>query len=134
MKRALSLAACLIAFGMIALTQEEADYQKWMKTTGATAGSLRKNLESKNSDGAAADAKKLQATFQQVHDFWHKRGVDDAMKLAMDAGSGFKEVGELASAGKFDDASATLKKTTGACAGCHNAHREKASDGSWKIK
>jgi mono/diheme cytochrome c family protein len=134
MKRTLSLAACLIAFGVIALTQEDADYQKWMKTTAATAGSLRKNLEAKNGDGAASDAKKLQEVFQQVHDFWQKKGVDDATKFAMDAGSGFKEVSELASAGKFDDASAALKKTMSNCAGCHGAHRDKAPDGSFKIK
>ena len=134
MKRAMSVAACLIAFGMTALTQDEADYQKWMKTTGATVGSLRKNLAAKNGEGATADAKKLQDTFQQVHDFWHKKNVDDAMKLAMDASSGFKEVGDLASSGKFDDASGALTNTMKTCAGCHNAHREKASDGSWKIK
>ena len=133
MKRAMSLAICLIAFGMIALTQEEADYQKWMKTTGATAGSLTKNLAAKNGEGATADAKKLQETFQQVHDFWHKKGVNDARQFAMDASSGFKEVGELASAGKFDDASAAQKKTMTNCAGCHNAHREKTADG-FKIK
>jgi hypothetical protein len=134
MKRALSLAACLIALGMTAFTQEDADYQKWMKTTGATASSLRKNLEAKNGAGAAADAKKLQGMFQQVHDFWHKKGVNDAMQFAMDASSGFKEVGELASTGKFDDASGALKRTMANCVGCHNAHRDKASDGSFKIK
>jgi len=133
MKRAMSLAACLIVFGMTALTQEEADYQKWMKTTGATAGTLRKNLDAQNSEGATADAKKLQETFQQVHDFWHKKGVNDAMQFAMDASSGFKEVGELASAGKFEDASAALKKTMANCAGCHKVHREKTTDG-FKIK
>ena len=133
MKRAMSLAACLIVFGMTALTQEEADYQKWMKTTGATAGTLRKNLDAKNSEGATADAKKLQETFQQVHDFWQKKGVNDAMQFAMDASSGFKEVGELASAGKFEDASAALKKTMANCAGCHKVHREKTTDG-FKIK
>src|SRR5262245_32499597 len=134
MKCALSFASCLIAFGMTALAQDDADYQRWMKTTGATAGSLRKNLEAKNGEGAATDAKKLQETFQQVHEFWQKKGVDDAMKFALAAKSGFKEVGELASGGKFDDATAALKKTMGTCAGCHNAHREKASDGSFKIK
>ncbi len=133
MKRAMTLAACLIAFGMTALTQEEADFQKWMKTTGAAAGSLRKNLDAKNGEGATADAKTLQETFQQVHDFWHKKGVNDAMQFAMDASSGFKEVGELASAGKFDDASAALKKSMANCAGCHKAHREKTADG-FKIK
>jgi mono/diheme cytochrome c family protein len=105
-----------------------------MKTAGATSGSLRKNLDAKNGEAASADAKKLQEVFEQVHDFWHKKNVDDAMRFAMGARDGFGEVAEQASAGKFDDASATLKKTTANCGGCHAAHREKAADGSWKIK
>jgi mono/diheme cytochrome c family protein len=105
-----------------------------MKTVGATSGSLRKNLDAKNTDGASADAKKLQEVFEQVHDYWHKKNVEDAMKFAMDARDGFGTVAEQASAGKFDDASATLKKAMANCAGCHAAHREKAADGSWKMK
>lgn len=134
MKRFGSLALCLMALVTVALAQDAADYQKWMKTAGGTAGSLRKNLEAKNGEAATADAKKLEAVFKQVHDFWHKKGVDDAMMTAMDAGAKFKEVGELASAGKFDEAGATLKKAMGTCGTCHNAHREKAADGSWKMK
>ena len=136
MKRSLSLSlsACVIALGTVALAQDEADYQKWMKTVGGTAGSLRKNLEAKNGDAAATDAKKLAEVFSQVHDFWHKKGVNDAMMTAMDARAKFQEVGELASAGKLDDAGAALKKAMGTCGTCHSAHREKAADGSWKIK
>jgi len=58
----------------------------------------------------------------------------DAMKFAMDAGNGFREVAEHSSAGEFEDASASLEKVLTTCAGCHTAHREKAEDGSWKIK
>jgi hypothetical protein len=56
------------------------------------------------------------------------------MKFAMDAGNGFREVAEHSSAGEFEDASASLEKVLTTCAGCHTAHREKAEDGSWKIK
>jgi mono/diheme cytochrome c family protein len=134
MKRILLFTACFTALAVTALAQDDADYQKWMKTVGATSGSLRKNLEAKNAEAASADAKKLQETFEQVHDFWQKKKVDDAMKFAMDAREGFGAVAEQASAGKFDDASATLKKAAANCGGCHAAHREKAADGSWKIK
>lgn len=134
MKRVLISAVCLLTLGIVVSAQDEADYEKWMKMTGATIGSLTKNLQAKAGDAATADAKKLEEVFGQVHDFWHKKKVDDAMKFAMDAQSGFKEIAQLASSGKFDDASATLKKTTENCAGCHKAHREKAADGSWKIK
>jgi hypothetical protein len=134
MRHILLFTVCLTALSVRALAQDEADYQKWMKTVGATSGSLRKNLDAKNGEAASADAKKLQEVFEQVHDFWHKKNVDDAMKFAMEARDGFRQVAEQASAGKFDDASATLKKATTACAGCHTAHREKAADGSWKMK
>jgi hypothetical protein len=124
----------VIALGVTALGQDESDYQKWMKTVGGTAGSLRKNLEARNGDAAAADAKKLADVFSQVHDFWHKKSVDDAMRFAMDARDGFREVAEQASAGKIDDASVSLKKAMANCAGCHTAHREKGADGSFKLK
>jgi cytochrome c556 len=124
---ALTISVCLFA-------QEEAEYQAWMKTTGATAGSLRKNLEAKNAEAATVDAKKLEEVFTQVHDFWMKKKIDNATKFATSAQTGFKEVGQLATAGKFEEASATLKTTMANCGGCHNAYREKAADGSWKIK
>jgi soluble cytochrome b562 len=122
------------AISVTLLAQDEKDYQTWMKTIGATVGSLRKNLEAKNSDAAASDAKKLQETFTQVHDFWMEKKTEDAMKFAANAQNGFKEIAELASAGNFEEAQATLKTTMSNCAGCHNAHRVKGDDGSYKIK
>jgi hypothetical protein len=134
MKRIAPFAACLTALAVTVFAQDEADHQKWMKTIGGASGSLRKNLEAKNGEGASADAKKLQEAFEQVHGFWQKKGAGNAAKFAMDAHDGFREVAEQASAGKFDEASATLKKASSNCGGCHMAHREKAADGSWKIK
>ncbi len=116
------------------VAQDDAEYQGWMKSAGATSGSLRKNLEAKNADAATADAKKLQEIFGHVHDYWNAKHTDDAMKFAMAADMGFGQVAEQAAAGKFEEASATLKTTSANCGGCHTAHREKAADGSWKIK
>ena len=134
MKHSLLFTVCFAALNIPVIAQDDADYQKWMKTIGATSGSLRKNLDAKDGAAVAAAAKKLREAFDQVHDFWHKKGVDDAMKLAMTAGDGFREVAEQAAAAKFDDASTALKKASATCAACHSAHREKAADGSWKIK
>ena len=135
MKRLLLMATCFVVLGVTVVAQDDAEYQGWMKAAGAASGSLRKNLEAKNADAASADAKKLQEIFGQVHNYWNSKHVDDAMKFAMAASSGFGEVADQAAAGKFDDASATLKATASTnCGGCHNAHREKAPDGSWKIK
>lgn len=134
MKRTLLFLACITALGLSALAQDDATYQGWMKTVGATGGSLRKNLEAKNGDAAAADAKKLQGVFEQVHSYWEKKSVEDAAKLSMTASTAYGEVAQDASAGKFEDASEALKKASATCGACHSAHREKAADGSWKIK
>jgi hypothetical protein len=134
MKRFLLMTTCFAALGVTVVAQDDAEYHGWMKSVGATSGSLRKNLEAKNADAAAADAKKLQEIFGQVHTYWSDKKVDDAMKFAMNAGTGFGEIAGQAAAGKFEDASATLKTTSANCGGCHNAHREKSADGSWKIK
>ena len=134
MKRSLLIAACITVLGMTVVAQDDSEYQGWMKAVGATSGSLRKNLQAKNGDAAAADAKKLQEIFGHVHNYWNDKHVDDAMEFAMAASSGFGDVADQSAAGNFDEAAATLKTTSANCGGCHNAHREKAADGSWKIK
>jgi mono/diheme cytochrome c family protein len=132
--RKFRLIVSMLAMSVVLFAQDEKEYQDWMKTTGATAGSLRKNLEAKNGEAASADAKKLQEIFTQVHDFWMKKKIDNATKFASSAQNGFKEIADLSTAGKFDEAAATLKTTMANCGGCHSAYREKAPDGSWKIK
>ena len=134
LKRNLLFTACLAVLAIAVFAQSEEDHQKWMKTVGATSGSLRKNLGAKNGEAAASDAKKLQDIFGQVHDFWQIKNVDDAMKFSIEARDVFREVAEHASMGMFTDASAALKKLDASCSGCHTDHREKAADGSWKLK
>ena len=133
MKRAVLIAICMLVAGA-AWSQSEADFQSWMKTIGASCGSLKKNLDAKNGEAAAADAHKLHAAFQDVHSFFQKKNSEVAMKFAMGAGDGFDKIAAQASAGKFDEASATFKETTANCGGCHSAHRTKAADGSFRIR
>jgi len=134
MKSTVILVGGLLLISMAVWAQDDAQYQTWMKSNNADAASLRKDLMAKSGDAAAADAKKLQATLTEVQAYWQKKNFSDATQFATDAVNGFKEVGDLAAAGKFDEASAALMKAQANCGGCHMAHREKAADGSWKIK
>ena len=134
MKHSLLLLACVTALGLTAWAQDEATFQPWMKTVGATGGSLRKNLEAKSGDAAAADAKKLQEVFGKVHGYYEDKKVEDASTFAKTAHDAYGEVADYAAAGKFDEASASLKKASATCGGCHMAHREKAADGTYKMK
>ena len=135
LKRALLIAGCVLSIVLAASAQDdEAEFVQWMKATGTTAGSLRKNLEAKNGDAAAADARKLHGVFASVHGFYEKKKVTGATKFAVDSVAGFKEVEQMATAGKFEEASAALKKAMANCAGCHKDYREKAADGTYKFK
>ena len=134
MKRILIIMVGLVSVGMVAWAQDQADYQSWMKSNGAAVASLGKNLTAKAGDAAAMDAKTLQGNFTKVAAYWQSKNVSDAVKFAQDAKSGFAQVAELAAAGKFDDASAAMKMAQANCAGCHMAHRERAADGSFKMK
>jgi hypothetical protein len=133
MKRYLLIAACL-TLCMAAWGQDEGEFHNWMKAAAATCGSLNKNLKAGSGEAAAADAHKLHDEFDEMHGFWEKKHMDDAAKFALQARDGLGKIAEQASAGKLDDASATFKETTANCGGCHSAHREKAADGSFKIK
>ena len=134
MKRTMLLLACLLAFSIAGIAQEDEDYETWMETASATVPNLRKNLEAKSGDAAASDAKKLQEVFAQVHAFWQKKNVADAMQFAMDAQTNFGAAAELASAGKFEEATAAVNRAQSNCNGCHSAHRERTPDGKWRMK
>jgi cytochrome c556 len=126
----------LIVVGLSAgllLAQSDSDYQGWMKTVGATNGSLQKNIAAKDGAAASADAAKLADTFKQVASYWEAHSAPDAVGFAKSAQGGFELVGKDAAAGDFDKAAADAKSIGRNCGGCHMAHREK-TDAGFKIK
>ncbi len=134
MKSIMGLVVCTLLLGVAVWAQSDADYQSWMKSNGAAAASLGKNLTAKAGDAAAMDAKTLQDNMTKVAAYWQAKNVSDAVKFAQDAKSGFAQVAALASAGKFDDATAAMKMAQTSCGGCHMAHRERAADGTFSMK
>ena len=135
MKKTLILFVIGIAtLASIGLAQDEKDYQTWMKTVQATNGTLRKNIDAKMGDAAAADADKLSGVFKQVSVFWEKRGgAPDAVEVAKKAVASTDKLSMAARAGNWTDASAELTTLGSTCGGCHMAHRERGADG-FKIK
>jgi hypothetical protein len=126
-----SIVALLLA-GFV-LAQSDSDYQGWMKMNAANAGSLGKNIQAKNGEGAAADAMKLEATLKQVEAYWQQKNVPDAVGFAQKGQAAAAAVAKAASAGDMDTAMAQMKSMQGNCGGCHMAHRE-GTPGSFKMK
>ena len=128
------VAVCMLLFCGFAFAQDAGECPAWMKSAFANSGSLRKNLDAKSGEAAAADAQKLSETFSHVHQYYVDKKMDKAAEFAANAQTGFEQVGKLASDGKFDEAAEAMKTAQSNCGGCHRTYREKAADGTWKIK
>lgn len=124
------------AFTVIAAVppQEEQDLAAAMKTIIPTNGSLRRNVEAKNAEGAKADAAKLEAIFKTSEDFWKKRDAKDAVEWSRTGKAGAAEIAKLAGAGEWDKILDVQKQIQSTCSACHTAHREKLEGGGYKVK
>jgi cytochrome c556 len=128
---ALTLLAALTALSLLAATPEEAHHAS-LKTAGSSMRPLRGAIEAKNNAEAAAIAGKVATAFAEVEKFWIKRKAEDAVGFARTAIASATEIKTAAEAGT--DAMAAFSKLGGTCKGCHDSHREKLEDGTYKIK
>lgn len=128
------LFATFAAFAAVPQPLDEQAFTAAMKTMLPTQGSLRKNIEAKNADGAKADAAKLEAIFKTSEEFWTERKADDAVEWSKQGKAGAAEIGKLAGAGEWDKIPDAQKKVGSTCSACHTAHREGSRESGYKIK
>ena len=133
---ALSLLAVTAVFGLNVIANEKpsAEFQAVMKSNGATNGALRMHIMAKDYDAIAADAATLKGNFAKIETFWTAKKVDDAIGFAKAGGKGATDLEAAAKAKSDDRIAAASMATTGACGGCHMAHRERLPDMSYEIK
>src|SRR5689334_22726654 len=98
MRKVLITLGALLGLGLVSFAQDEADLQKWMKSTGGEFSALRK-IESKTGPDAAASAEKIAVVYDQMKEFWEKRHVDDAVKMSTDGKAAALELASAAKAG-----------------------------------
>jgi uncharacterized protein len=122
------------AAGPASKSPEDAQFQKWMKDVSAASGNLKTEAPAHAHADVAKDADKLQQTFAEVQAFFAKRNTPDAVSLAEAMSASAKELSAAAAAGNADGEDVALKKLSSGCASCHSVHREKLSEGGFKIK
>ena len=105
-----------------------------MKQVGATMGKLKKGLDGKMLHEAAGDGEKMQALFKDAEAIFAGMKMADAVEMAKAAQSAAGEIVSAGHAGNAEGASAAFGKLGGTCKGCHDVHREKLQDGSYKLK
>lgn len=128
------LLGSLFLVSTLTFAQDAGEMPGWMKSLGATRGSLNKNIEAKNGADAAKDAQKLAGIYKQVGEFFAKTHTDDAVTIAKTGETAAMDISTAATAGDFEKAAAGAKSIGGTCAPCHTAHREKLDAGGYKIK
>lgn len=128
------LFAAFAIVGFAAAPQSEEAFVAAMKKVIPTNGSLGKNVTAKDVEATKKDAAALEEIFKVSEGFWKARKAQDAIDWSIQGKNAAAEVGKLAAAGEWDKIPDARKKIQETCMACHNAHREKLADGSYKIK
>jgi len=110
------------------------EFMAAMKTTGQTMGPMMKALSAGSMADVAAGAKKLEDVFTVSEKYWTAEKVADATKWSQEALAASKELSAAAAASDTAAAKAAIGKMAATCKACHDAHREKLPDGTYKIK
>lgn len=131
--------AGLLALGLTVAPSAQApaneeDFDKLMKEVGATAGSLRKNMEGPAADAVAADARKMVELQKNNAAFWTARQTEDAAEWATAAMNHAAALDKAATGGDMAAAAEHLKLMMGTCGQCHTKYRDKSPDGGFVIK
>jgi hypothetical protein len=116
------------------LTPEETAFDAVMKQVNPTFGELRKALEASDAALAKEQGAKLRGFFAETNTFFAKRSVADAQGWAKEAVSLVDAVTKSAASNDWTTAKDTAAKIQPLCASCHNAHRERLEDGSYRVK
>ena len=115
-------------------TWTDADLDKLMKEIQTTVGALRKSIDGQNAELAKEQADKIESLFEEVDDFWNARNVRDAADTADDAAEHADHIEDAVDGKDFAKASEHMKLLQATCASCHGKYRDKAPDGSFRIK
>lgn len=128
------LAVSIVVVPTAQAPSSEEDFDKLMKSVGATVGSMRKNMEGQMGDGVAADAKKLAELQKNNAAFWTARNADDAAGWANAVVTHAMEIEKAVAANNMASAGEHMKLMMGNCQQCHAKYRDKGADGGFMIK
>ena len=118
--------------GGVLLAQSPGEFSGWMKQVAKGSGALKGAVASKDAKAVETEAKNMETIFKEVEATFSKMNIPDGAAKAKEVHMAAAATAKAAASGTIDEADAA--KVTGSCGGCHMAHREKQSDGSFKIK
>jgi cytochrome c5 len=94
---------------------------------------LRQEVNGKDFQTASKDAAELRDTLQKEEQFWTATNTADAIKSAREGRSAADRIVSAANSGNAEQLAEGFEVLTKSCQSCHTAHREKLSDGTFRI-
>lgn len=138
--RRIALVTGMLALGLavagtgLGAQDKEIDYDAIMKKVGPAFAGLRKSIEAMDANVAKENTAVLKAAFADVERFWEVKGKHDAHEWASDARRALDEIDTAVAGSKWDEVKASAGNLGKACQTCHAAYREKAEDGTFRMK
>jgi cytochrome c556 len=126
----------LLSVGSIRAAEalDEKQFQKLMQEIGDTSKRFKTSIENRDSIQLTKDATRLAEIYQQTVPFWEQRKAQDAAKWSKESATASAALASAAKAKDWDKATLHLREVGKNCKTCHDAHREKRDDGTYRIK
>jgi len=115
------------------MSAEEEAFSKVMKQVAPAFAALRTGVEGSNVENATKNAAVLKQAFTDTEAFF-KPKKPDATAWAAEARKHVESIQASVTAGKWDEAKATVGTLQTACGRCHGQYRERFDDGSFRYK
>jgi cytochrome c556 len=113
---------------------DEKQFQKHMKSVGKAAKEFKGNFEGKKAEAIEKDATTVAEAYKAMATLFKARNADDAVKLSEDSATAATATAAAAKAGEWDKVKSSWATVSQNCKSCHDKHRQKLDDGSYKIK
>jgi cytochrome c556 len=105
-----------------------------MKTVNSAMGVIRGGLEKPDAAQLKEQVAALKKAFTETEGIFKTRGTATAITFAGEALKFVNQMEQGVNAEKWDDVKAAAGGLQPICAQCHNEHRERMDDGSYRIK
>ncbi len=138
--RRIALVTGLFVLGLAVATSgvraqsKPVDLDATMKKVGPAFAALRKSMEAMDSKIAKEQTEILEDAFDDAEKFFEGRGKHDAHQWASDAKKTVAAIEKSAGDSKWDEVKASIGNLGKTCQTCHTAYREKAEDGTFRMK
>jgi hypothetical protein len=105
-----------------------------MKTIGPAFNALKAATDAAQADVVALNVAKLTPAFSLTENIWDDVGQASAGQFARDAQDYVASIERDAAAGNWDKARFTAGKLNQVCGSCHGTFRDRADDGTYRMK